>query len=129
MITNDEEITKYENYNKIYIPENYIDENNKYTINNDTITIITNQNCTTNYNTTNCDCYNYNMKYNIIGSVYSCNRNPNNNNLISNEQITTDINYNDKIIGKYTKDYIIVYGIILIALLFISIMKRNSRNI
>lgn len=129
MINNEEQIQQYENYNKIYIPEDFINENNKYTINNDTLTIITNNNCTTNYNTTNCDCYNYNIKYNVIGKVYSCNRNPNNNNLIDKEYISQDINNSNKIVEKYTQDYIIVYGIIIIALLFISIMKRNSRKI
>ena len=48
MITNEEQITKYKEYNKIYIPSEYINENYKYTINQDEVTIITNENCETN---------------------------------------------------------------------------------
>lgn len=123
----DENITKYTLYDKIYVPTQYYDEDFKYTINNDTLTIITDQNCTTNYNTTNCTCYQLNLKYNILTNQYSCNRNPNYE--IDHYYITTDINYSDRINTKFTQDYTILYGIIIIAIIFSLLMKRNSRNL
>lgn len=128
MITNDEQKIEYENYNKIYIPREYINENYKYTINQDEITIITNKNCITNYNTTNCECYKYNEKYNIITESYQCNRNPTNN-IINNNLITEDINYSTRITNEYKNNYIILYGIVIISILFIIMIKKNTRRI
>lgn len=129
MISNEEVKDIYEQNNTIYVPEEYYDENYKYILENDTMTIITDKNCTTNYNTTNCDCYRYNVKYNIIMTSYQCNRNPNNNNLVQNRYITTDINSSNKITNDYTKDYILIFCILILAMLFVSVLKRNSRNI
>lgn len=128
MIKNEEEIIKYKEFNKIYVPTEYINENYKYTINQDEITIITNENCETNYNSQYCDCMRYNEKYNIITNRYQCNRNPNNN-ILSNNQITDDINYSSRITDQYKNEYIILYGIVIIALLFIVMTRKNSRRI
>lgn len=118
-----------ENYNKIYIPQDYVNQNYKYTISNDNITIITNQSCETNYNTTNCLCYTYNMKYNIITQNQNkCNYNPTNN-VVSYNQISSNIDYSDRIVNYYYKEYGIYFFMVIIILLFISTMKRNSRNI
>ena len=51
-------------YNKIYIPDSYINNNWNYTYSGNDIVIITNQNCYQNYNTTYCDCYTYNIENN-----------------------------------------------------------------
>lgn len=128
MITNNEQKIEYENYNKIYIPREYINENYKYTINQDEITIITNKNCITNYNTTNCECYKYNEKYNIITESYQCNRNPTNN-IINNNLITEDINFSTRITNEYKNNYIILYGVVIISILFIIMIKKNTRRI
>lgn len=128
MIKDIEQEIEYKEYNKIYIPTEYINENYKYTINGDEITIITNENCTTSYNTTNCDCRRYNERYNIITNVYQCNRNPSNYILNSN-QITDDINYSYRITNDYKNNYIILYGIVIIALLFVITIKKNSRRL
>ena len=128
MINNPIQEIEYEEHNKIYIPSNYINDNYKYTISGDEITIITNNNCTTNYNTTNCDCYRYNEKYNIITNSYQCNRNPSNY-IINNDYISDNINDSYRITNDYKNDYIIMYGIIIIAILIITMFKRNSRNI
>lgn len=128
MINNEEQITKYKEYNKIYIPTEYINENYKYTINQDEITIITNENCETNYNNQYCDCMRYNEKYNIITNRYQCNRNPSNY-ILSNNQLTDNINYSNRITNQYKNEYIILYGIVIIALLFIIMTKKNSRRI
>ena len=86
MINNEQIKSQYENNNKIYIPKDYFKDNWKYTINNDTITIINNNNCYTQYSSTYCDCRQYNMKYNIITEVYQCNANT--NNVINHSYIT-----------------------------------------
>lgn len=128
MINNEEQIIKYKEYNKIYIPSEYINENYKYTISGDEITIITNENCEMNYNSQYCDCMRYNEKYNIITNRYQCNRNPNNY-ILSSNQLTDDINYSTRITNQYKNEYIILYGVVIIALLFIIMTKKNSRRI
>lgn len=129
MINGNETIQKYETINKIYIPKNMYEETNKYTISGDTLTIITDNNCTTSYQTTYCDCTYYNIKYNLIMNSNQCNRNPSNNNLISNEYITTDINYSERIVEQYTNNYIVYFGIIITVLLFAIVMKKNGVKI
>ena len=128
MINNIEQKSEYKQYNKIYIPTEYINENYKYTISNDEITIITNENCYTNYNNQYCDCIKYNEKYNIKTETYQCNRNPSNYILNSN-QLTDDVNYSYRITNDFKNNYIILYGIVIIALLFIITMKKNSRRL
>ena len=128
MIKNEEQITEYKEYNKIYVPTEYINENYKYTINQDEITIITNENCVTNYNSQYCDCMRYNEKYNIVTNRYQCNRNPSNY-VLSSNQLTDDINYSMRIANQYKNEYIILYGIVIIALLFIIMTRKNSRRI
>ena len=128
MITNEEQINKYKEYNKVYIPSEYINENYKYTLNQDEITIITNENCYTNYNNQYCDCIKYNEKYNIVTERYQCNRNPSNY-IISSSQLTEDVNYSTRITNEYKNNYIVLYGIVIISLLFVVMTKKNSRRI
>lgn len=128
MINDVEQKSEYKQYNKIYIPTEYINENYKYTINGDEITIITNENCELNYNSQYCDCMKYNERYNIITNRYSCNRNPNNY-ILSSNQFTDDVNYSYRITNEFKNNYIILYGIVIIALLFIITMKKNSRRL
>ena len=128
MINNENQKIEYSKYNKIYIPSEYINENYKYTINQDEITIITNENCETNYNSQYCDCMRYNIKYNIITNRYQCNRNPSNY-ILNSTQLTDDINYSYRITNEYKNNYIILYGIVIIALLFIIMTRKNSRRI
>lgn len=123
-----ENISKYEAKDKIYMPQNYIKNNWKYTINNDTITIITNENCYNQYSSQYCDCRQYNIKYNIIGEIYQCNVNVSNN-LIAVSKLTSDINYSERITNNYVKDYIILFGILIIAILLTQLFKKNSRRI
>lgn len=128
MITNEEDIEIYEAKNKIYIPEDYNKNNWKYTINNDTITIITNENCYNQYNSTYCDCRQFNMKYNLITEPYSCNSNPTNQ-LINNSYITSDINDSIKITNDYVKQYEIWFNMLIIIVLLTLLFKKNSRRI
>lgn len=128
MITSNETIQKYSEYNKIYIPMNYYNADNKYTISGDELTIISNNNCYTQYSTTYCDCNRYNIRYNIVTETYSCNRNPNNY-IIDSSYITTDPDYSDRIISYFRDNYIITYGIVIIVFLFTLTFKKNSRRV
>ena len=128
MINNENQKIEFTKYNKIYIPSEYINENYKYTVSGDEITIITNENCYTNYNNEYCDCMRYNEKYNIITNVYQCNRNPSNY-ILSSNQVTDDVNYSTRITNEYKNEYIILYGIVIIALLMIITIKKNSRRL
>lgn len=125
---NGENIEKFKNKNKIYVPEDYVETNNRYTINNETLTIITDKNCTSNYNTTYCDCRDYNIKYNIITETYQCNRNTTNK-LVNSQYITSDINESVKITNEYVKEYSIYLLMIIGIILIVNLFKRNSRNI
>lgn len=128
MINNENQKIEYKEYNKIYMPSEYINNNYKYTISGDEITIITNNNCYNNYNNEYCNCMKYNERYNIITEVYQCNRNPNNY-ILNSSQMTDDINYSTRITNEYKNNYIILYGIVIIALLFIIMTRKNSRRI
>lgn len=125
---NGENINKYKEINKIYVPEDYIKDSWKYTINNDTITIMTNNNCYNQYSSTYCDCRQYNIKYNIVGDIYQCNTN-NTNNVISVNQLTSDINYSERIRNNYVEEYGIMFLVIITAVLLTQLFKKNSRRI
>lgn len=125
---NGENINKYKKINKIYIPEDYIKDNWKYTINNDTITIMTNNNCYTQYTSTYCDCRQYNIKYNVIGDIYQCNTG-NTNNIINVNQLTSDINYAERIRNNYVQEYGIMFLVLITAILLTQLFKKNSRRI
>lgn len=57
-----------------YLPTEYINSNFKYRLNNDYITIITNNNCYTQYSSTYCDCYNIFPKLDyMVSEKTSCN--------------------------------------------------------
>lgn len=94
-----ENIEKYES-GKIYIPEEYINENYKYIIDDEDIIIITNENCTQNYNTTYCNAIRYNQRENIVTEPYQININQNNS-VISYDHITSDMANNTYIKSRY----------------------------
>lgn len=63
-----------------YLPEEFINQNYRYSITDDYITIRTNNNCYTNYNNTYCDCYNIYPKMDYMKTdAYSCNYNSSTN--------------------------------------------------
>lgn len=127
MINDSGNITKYQNANKIYIPQDYYNQNWKYTLNNDTVTIITNNNCYSQYSSTYCDCRQYNIKNNIITEVYQCNSNPSNG-LINHNYISIDINDSPRAREQYTQQYIIWLGMLIIGILLTIALKKNSRK-
>lgn len=61
---------------KTYLPTEYINSNYKYRLNSDYFTIITNNNCYTQYSSTYCDCFNIYPKLDyIVSEPTSCNIN------------------------------------------------------
>lgn len=128
MINNQDDLNKYTAMNKIYIPNNLINQNYSYRINGDFIDIITNQSCYTNYNTTYCNCYRYNYKNNITTDVYSCSTN-NNNPVINYQLITNDINYSEVLRERFIQDKGIVLLMIILGILFAIFLTKERKHI
>ena len=127
MITNENDILSYKTKDKIYIPENVKNNQFTYKINGDFITIITNQNCTTSYNTTYCNCYYYNYKNNLLSEVYTCNTN-NNNPTISYTSITSDVNDSLYIRERFIQDKGVIIGIIILGILFAVFLTKERTS-
>lgn len=128
MITNQNEITKYTEMNKIYIPSNMVNSNYIYRFNGDFIDITTNLNCYNSYNTTYCDCYRYEYKNNVISNVYTCSTNSSSP-VISFNYITSDINYSNAIREKYIQDKFIYFGIFIIGIIFAIFLTRERKHL
>lgn len=128
MITNENDILQYKTKDKIYIPEDYKSNLFSYKISGDYITIITNQNCRTQYNTTYCTCYYYNYKNNLMSETYECNTN-NSNPTINYNSITSDINDSLYIRERYIQDKGIIVGIFIIGLLFAIFLTKERHSL
>jgi len=127
IIKNEKQIEEYKNELKLYVPEDYYNENYQYRYNNKIITIVTNNNCRTQYNTTYCNCYNYFTEENITSEVYECSNNTNQY-TIPIEKITTDINNNERIRNDYMQETMINYFVFIIAIAFvIAMLTREVR--
>lgn len=127
MITNENDILSYKTKDKIYIPEDYKSNLFSYKINGDFITIITDQNCRVNYNTTYCTCYYYNYKNNLMSEAYECNTN-NSNPTIAYTSISSDINDSSYIREIYLQDKSILMVIIIIGILFASFLTKERSS-
>lgn len=127
MITNNNDITKYENWNLQYLPNELINSNYIYQYNGDYIHIIKNTGCYTNqYNQQYCDCNNYNWKTNVTEITYSCRRD-NQYSSIAYQSLTNDINYSERINTQFTRDKITMIGIIIIAIIFTILLTKEIR--
>ena len=77
-----------------YLPTSLINSNYKYRISGDYYVVIKNTNCTTNYNTTYCDCVNVFPKLDYqVSEVYQCNYNANTSNFVSYTNFSDDFYY------------------------------------
>lgn len=128
MITNESELESYSLRDKIYIPSQYNNSSYRYRLNDEYVSIMTNNNCYTQYSTTYCDCYNYYYKLNVVTESYQCSLNTSTN-LLNYSSITSDINYSESIQNDYMHDKFILFGIIIIALLFFISLKKGYRYI
>lgn len=127
IIKNEKKIEEYKNQLKLYVPEEYYNQNYQYRYNNKIITIVTNKNCRTQYNTTYCNCYNFFIEENITSEVYECSNNTNQY-TIPIEKITTDINHNERIRNDYMQETMINYFVFIIAIAFvIAMLTREVR--
>jgi len=124
MITNQNDIDNLKTYNKIYIPQEYNNRNYSYRFNGDYIYIITNNNCYTQYNTTYCNCYNYNYENNVISEVFTCNTNSNNT-IIAYDHITSDINYSTYLRNIYQDNKSILMSMLILALIIVIIFTKG----
>lgn len=79
---------------KTYMPTNLINQNYRYRISGDYYVVIKNTNCTTNYNTTYCDCVNVFPKLDYLESeTYQCSYTSNSSNYIAYTNFTDDFYY------------------------------------
>lgn len=127
MINNNEDIQNYSNQNKIYVPNSMVNQNYTYKINGDIITIITNNNCYTNYNTTYCDCRQYNYKVDLLTENYSCSTN-NNNQTIAYTSITNDINYSEIARERFIQDKFTIITMIAVGLIFAIFLTKERKS-
>lgn len=128
MIQNQNEINKYKEINKQYIPDGYINNNWYYRYSGDYVIITTDQQCYQQYNTTYCNCIEYNWKTNVMENIYQCNR-TNSYNQIPITSLTTDINYSEHITNYYIKDKIGQIAIFIIAILFVIMLLKERKYI
>ena len=126
MITNNEDINTYSSYNKIYIPNSFINNAYRYYFNGDYVIIVKNSGCYQQYNTTYCDCNYYNYKNNVISEQSSCNAYPNNYQ-IPYSLISNDINDSTYIRDRFIGDKSILFGIVIIAIIFTILLTKEIR--
>ena len=126
MIIEQNDLVNYENQNKIYIPNGYINNNWKYNFNGDYIIIRSNQNCYTQYNTQYCTCYAYNYKTNVISEGYECNYTSNSNQTIAITSISNDINDSGYIRERFIQEKGIMLAILGIGVIIAILLTRRS---
>lgn len=129
-IINDSDVSTYSSLNKLYIPDEYLNSSFKYYFNNNTnrITIITNNDCYSQYNSNYCSCYMYDVDNNIVSESYSCNTNSSLP-IISFDSLTNDINYSNNIKDIYFSNTIIYLLMFVVALLFTSRLTRERSHL
>ena len=128
MITNTTEVNKYKDINKQYIPQEYINSNYYYRYNGDYVIITTDLQCYQQYNTTYCNCIEYNWKTNVMENMYQCARQQSNHDIQFN-LITSDINYSERITNYYIKEKITQIGIIIIAIILAILLLKERKSI
>lgn len=124
MISNENDILQYETYNKVYIPKDYLKNSWTYRLNDNSITIITDS-CSN----SNCTCYKYNYKDNIISDSYTCsNYSYNSYAVIDHDYLTSDINYSPSITKYFFQDKLIFLFIICIGIIFARVLTRERSS-
>lgn len=124
MISNENDILRYEAYNKIYIPKDYLKNSWTYRLNDESITIITDS-C----GNSSCTCYKYNYKDNLISNAYTCsNYSYNSYAVIDQDYLTSDINYSPSIINSFTQDKLIFLFMICIGILFAHFLTKERSS-
>ena len=128
MITNQDDLVNYTGMDKIYIPNDKINQNYSYRFNGDYIDIITNNNCYTNYNQTYCDCYRYNYKNNVMSNTYQCSTSSNNPS-INFQLISNDINYSEIIRERFIQDKGILIAMVILGLIFAILLTKERKHL
>lgn len=127
MIIEQNDLVNYENIDKIYVPNNYINQNWQYNFNGDYIIIRTNENCRTSYNTTYCDCRSYNYKTNVMSEIYECNTTNTNTQTIAYTSISNDINDSMYIRERFIQDKMLYLGIFILGIIIAILITRRVK--
>lgn len=126
LIRNQNDIEKYTQYNKIYVPKEYNKDNYRYFEDGEYIRIVTNENCYNQYSTTYCNTYDYNVERNLISKNYQSNANPNLVE-IDRQYITSDINYSEHIRQIYIQNKVTLGMILAIGIIFAILLSKEMR--
>uniref|UniRef100_A0AAU8AXG7 Uncharacterized protein n=1 Tax=Dulem virus 71 TaxID=3145782 RepID=A0AAU8AXG7_9VIRU len=121
------DVEEYSSLNKIYIPNDYNNSSYSYFLNDNFITINTNDECRTQYNTTYCTCFSYYYDNNIISDSYECSSSSNSR-LIPYESITSDINYNTNIKNQYYSNTIIFLLMLILGIIFALFLTKERSS-
>lgn len=109
---------------KIYLQEEFINQNWHYQLNGNNIIVHTNNNCYTNYNTTYCDCYSINTSNHYMYSdLYSCS-NSNSYNIRYN-RLTSDFWYRNDIMDICIVFSLIAIGFLILPCLFFRRFRKR----
>lgn len=128
MIENQNDVTKYTPSGKMYLPSNLINSSYYYRMQTNYILIITNQNCTGSGTNKNCNCVAYYFDTDTLGQTYSCNAYITAAaNYIPYTAFTSDINYNVHSRTNFFQDKFIMFGMLIIALLFFISLRKGYR--
>lgn len=125
-IINNTDVQEYSNFNKIYIPDEMLDSNFSYYYDDNYITIITDNNCYTQYNSTFCDCNRFILSNNVVTDSYSCNINQNLPKLNYNS-LSDNINDSLTLNHLYLSNTIVYLLMFILALFFASFLIKDRR--
>lgn len=127
-ISTQNDLSTYSEFNKIYVPSDYLSTDYSYRLSSDNIlTIVTNLNCRSSYNTQYCTCYRYDYDDNLISNPYECNVSSNYEYTLDSSYLTSDISYSPHISKLYFQDKITYLIMIILGILFtIFLTKERS---
>lgn len=125
-IINNTDIQDYSNFNKIYIPAEMLNSNFTYYYDDYFITIVTNNNCYTQYNSTYCDCNKFILSNNVITDTYVCNISQNLPK-IQYSSLSDNVNDSLTINNLYLSNTIVYLLMFILALLFASFLIKDRR--
>ena len=128
-ISTQDDLSTYVEFNKIYIPADYLNTDFSYRLSSDNIlTIVTNLNCRTSYNSTYCTCYRYDYDDNLISNAYECSTSTNYDYSLDSSYLTSDISYSPHISNIYFRDKLIYLCMLVLGLLFAMFLTKERSS-
>ena len=126
MIIEQNDLVNYEELDKIYIPNDYRNQNYKYNFSGDYIIIRTNTNCRTQNTQQYCTCYAYNYKTNVISTGYECNYTSTSNQSLAYTSISEDINDSMYIRDRFIQDKGLYIAIFILGLILAILLTKRG---